>query len=83
MTTTSTTTKKPKKKGWGGTRRGAGRPRIVEYPVVRSFEIERSQYDKLVQYAEMKGMSVSQVVRNLIASIRLKKPTRPARRSKK
>ena len=57
-----------KQRGHGGTREGAGRPRIFDDKIRVGLDIERDDFDALQEIAEAKGESTPAVIRKAIRS---------------
>ncbi len=60
------TARKKKPAGWGGARQGAGRPRIYSDLVRRTIDFEAAQDRLLRDFADDRGISVAQVVRDAV-----------------
>ena len=56
-------------KGWGGARSGAGRPPMFKDKVKIAFDMEREDYDALVEIAERWDESVPAVIRRALSTL--------------
>jgi hypothetical protein len=54
------------KRNWGGSRPGAGRPRVVQEPERIGVDFERSDLDALRDLAERRGTSVADLIRRAV-----------------
>lgn len=54
------------KKRRRGVRPGPGRPNLLHKPIRRLISFEEHQYDLVWEIAQIRGVSVSQVIRDLI-----------------
>lgn len=66
-------TKKKSEFGWGGARKGSGRPSDPNRLVTKSFTLPREVYDALVERADDTGVSVSGVAREVLGEFCVKK----------
>ena len=55
--------------GWGGARRGAGRPAEFEDKVKVSFDMERKEYEDLQEIAHRWDQSVTAVIRRALQTL--------------
>ena len=55
-----------KRGGWGGSRKGAGRPREIADPVRVTLDFERKQFDALRTLAEQVQISASALIREAV-----------------
>ena len=55
--------------GWGGARRGAGRPAEFEDKVKVSFDMEREDFEQLEKIAERWDESVAAVIRRTLQTL--------------
>ena len=55
-----------RKSGWGGSRPGAGRPRVVKDPERVAVDLEKPQFDLLREIAEERGDSVASLIREAV-----------------
>lgn len=54
------------KQSWGGSRPGAGRPRVVQEPERIGVDFERSDLDALRDLADRRGTSVADLIRRAV-----------------
>ena len=57
-----------KRGGWGGPRKGAGRPPVLKDPVDRWVRLEREDAETAEQLARERGISFSELVRRALGN---------------
>lgn len=55
-----------KKRTWGGHRKGAGRPRLIEDRADRTIRFERSDLEALEEIATDRGVTAADLVRDAV-----------------
>lgn len=56
-----------KRSGWGGSRPGAGRPRVVQEPERITVDFEKRDMEALRKLAESRGTSVADLIRRAMS----------------
>ena len=57
-----------RKVGWGGRRKGAGRPSVFKDPVNRWVRLERADAEAVEKLARDRGVSLSELIRRALRS---------------